>query len=223
MSANPEVEGIVALPVMEPPAVEPAAIEPAPVEVVAAPAAAPVQAAPRKRGSWIAPAAIAVVGVIASGTLGYFLYATMQQRDALHAKLVSTDATLTAAQQDAASKKVTATYVAMYVADEGKVQTDYQTIVVCDNYSACRTAAQQLLMDLQAFQADRKAANVPSGLLSTDSSTGDAISAAIAGDQEFIVGIDNNDDTKAKEGGQKVDQALLSLDKAEASLGSLLK
>ncbi|HET7421107.1 MAG TPA: hypothetical protein VFL27_12070 [Candidatus Dormibacteraeota bacterium] len=214
MSANPEVEGIVTLP----------ALEPVPMEVVAAPAAAPFQAAPRRsRPSWIAPVAIAVVGVIASGTLGYFLYATMQQRDGLHARLVSAQTTLTAAQQDAASKKVTATYVAMYVADEGKVQTDYQTIVVCDNYSTCRTAAQQLLTDLQAFQADRKAANVPSELLSTDSSTGDAISAAIAGDQEFIVGIDNGDDNKAKEGGQKVDQAMLSLDKAEASLGSQLK
>ena len=217
MSANPEVEDILALPALEPAPVEAEAeAAPAPPPAVAAPAA------PRKRSAWIAPTAITVAGLIASGTLGYFLYATMQQRDGLHAKLVSAQATLTAARQDAATRKVTATYVAMYVADEGKVQSDYQTIVVCDNYTTCRTAAQQLLTDLQAFQADRKAANVPSELLSTDSSTGDAISAAIAGDQEFIVGIDNGNDTKAKEGGQKVDQAMLSLDKAEASLGSLL-
>lgn len=212
MSANPEVEGILALPVETAmPAPEPPAV----VEVVAAPR--------RRRPGWIVPVAIAAVGVIASGTLGYFLYMTMQQRDGLHARLVTTQAQLSTAQADAASKKVTATYVATYVADEGKVQTDYQTIVVCDTYTACRTAAQQLLTDLQSFQADRKAANVPSDLLSADSSLGDALSAAIAGDQEFIVGIDNGDDAKAKEGGQKVDQAMLSLAKAEASVGALLK
>lgn len=211
MSANPEVEGILALPVEAMPALEPPAV----VEVVAAPR--------RRRPAWIVPAAIAAVGVIASGTLGYFLYVTMQQRDGLHARLVTTQAQLNAEQADAASKKVTATYVATYVADEGKVQADYQTIVVCDTYTACRTAAQQLLTDLQSFQADRKAANVPSDLLSADSSLGDALSAAIAGDQEFIVGIDNGDDAKAKEGGQKVDQAMLSLAKAEASVGALLK
>ena len=217
MSANPEVEeeGIVALPVEN----AMPALEPAPVELVAA--AAP--AARRRRPAWIVPAAIAAVGVIASGTLGYFLYVTVQQRDGLHARLVSTQSQLSAAQADAASKKVTATYVATYVADEGKVQTDYQTIVVCDTYTACRTTAQQLLTDLQSFQSDRNAANVPSNLLSNDSSLGDALSAAIAGDQEFIVGLDNGDDAKIKEGGQKVDQAMLSLAKAEASLGALLK
>lgn len=222
MSANPEVEGIVALPVPQQAfeTVSPAPVEAPALEVVAAPSA---PAAGRKRPAWIIPTAIAAVGIIASGTLGYFLYTTIQQRDGLHARLVSTQAQLSAAQADAATKKVRATYVAMYVADEGKVQTDYQTVVVCDNYSSCRTAAQQLLTDLQTFQADRKAANVPSDLLSADSSTGDAISALIAGDQEFIVGIDNDDMAKAKEGGQKVDQAMLSLDKAEASFGALLK
>lgn len=213
MSANPEVEeGIVALPVETVP-------EPPALEVVAAPAAAPV----RRRSRWIVPAAIAAVALIASGTLGYFLYVTVQQRDGLHTRLVSAQTQLGAAQADAAGKKVTATYVATFVADQGKVQTDYQTIVVCDAYTACRTAAQQLLTDLQSFQSDRKAANVPSNLLSADSSVGDALSAAIAGDQEFIVGIDNGDEAKAKEGGQKVDQAMLSLAKAEAALGALLK
>ena len=221
MAANPEVEGIVELPTLPVAPVMPVAEAPfEPAQPIAAPAAS---APPRRRPAWMAPVAVALIGVIASGTLGYFLYATLQQRDGLHARLVSAQATLTAAQQDAAAKKVTAAYVTMYVADEGKVQTAYQSIVVCDNYSSCRTAAQQLLMDLQAFQADRKAADVPSGLLSIDSSTGDAVSAAIAGDQEFIVGIDNNDQAKAKEGGQKVDQAILALDKAESSLGSLLK
>lgn len=225
MSANPEVEGIVALPALPVPEQAngtplPAPVESWAVEVVAAP---PAPATSRKRPAWIVPAAIAAVGIIASGTLGYFLYTTMQQRDGLHARLVSTQAQLTAAQSDAASKKVTADYVAMYVADSGKVQTDYETMVLCNSYSTCRTAAQQYLSDVQVFQADRKAANVPSNLLSTDSSAGDALSAAIAGDQELIVGMDNDDLAKIKEGGAKVDAAMLNLAKASASLGSELK
>lgn len=214
MSANPGVEGIVTLPVLE------ERIEPVPQAPVAA--AEPARARDSSR-AWIAPAAIAVIGIVASGALGYLLYTTTQQRDGLHSKLVASQAQLTAAQQDAATKKVTADYVAMYVADQGKVETDYQTVVLCNDFNTCRTAAQQLLADLQKFQADRKAANVPSNLLSTDSSVGDALSAAIAGQQEFIVGIDNNDETKAKEGGAKADAAMLSLDKATASLGTQLK
>ena len=229
MSANPQVDGIVTLPVV------PAAFEPemlaqpeAPAFEVPAPAEAP--SSPRKRPAWIVPTAIAAIGVIASGTLGYFLYVTAQQRDGYHQKLVSTSATLastqsdlTAAQSDAATRKVTATYVAMYVADEGKVGTDYEMIVNCGDYSSCRTGAQQMLTDLQAFQADRKAANVPSAFSSTDSSLGDALSAAIAGDQEFITGMDNGDVAKIKEGGSKVDAAMLSVAKAQSSLGSLLR
>ena len=214
MSANPELEGIVTLPVME------ERIEPAPRASVAS--AEPTRTRGRSR-TWIAPAAIAVIGIVASGALGYFLYTTVQQRDGLHTRLVATQAQLTAAQQDAATKKVTADYLAMYVADQGKVEADYQAVILCTDYGTCRTGAQQLLADLQQFQADRKAANVPSNLLSTDSSVGDALSAAIAGQQEFIVGLDNNDETKAKEGGAKADAAMLSLDKAMASLGAQLK
>ena len=209
MAANPEVEGIVALPAAEE-RFEPAAL------------AEPANA--RRSGrAWIAPAAIAVIGVIASGTLGYFLYATVQQRDGLHARLVAAQAQLGAAQQDAAAKKVTATYVATYVADDGKVQTDYENVIACSDYSTCRTAAQQMLTDLQSFQQDRKEASVPSSLLNADSSTGDALSAAIAGTQELIVGMDNADVAKIKEGGAKVDAAMLGLAKAQASVGSLLK
>lgn len=219
MAANPEIEEIVALPLAEA-AVE-APVE-APAETVAVPAP-PAPARARKRPAWIVPTAVAVIGLIASGTLGYFLYATVQQRDGLHTRLVASQTQLTAAQQDAASKKVIATYVAMYVADDGKVQTDYETVVACQHYSDCRTAAQQMLTDLQSFQQDRKAADVPSSLLSTDSSTGDALSAAIAGTQEFIVGMDTDDESKLKDGGNKVDAAMLSLAKAQAALGTELK
>src|SRR5437763_511255 len=74
------------------------------------PAAEP--SSPRKRPAWVVPTAIAAIGVIASGTLGYFLYVTAQQRDGYHQKLVSTSATLaaiqsdlTAAQSDAATRR----------------------------------------------------------------------------------------------------------------------
>jgi hypothetical protein len=214
MSANPEVDGIVTLPFAE---------EPAPLREAPVPEAQPIAAPTRKRTAWVAPVAIAAIGVLASGTLGYFLYATMQQRDGLQTRLAAAQEQLQTAQADAAGKEVTATYVAMYVADNGKVATDYEEVVNCATYTECRTAAQQLLSDLQSFQADRKAANVPSDLASTDSSAGDALSAAIAGDQEFIVGMDNGDVAKIKEGGNKVDAAMLSLGKAQAALGTILK
>ena len=229
MSITPELDGIVALPVQEEP-VETSNGHP-PELAYQAPAAAPeAPPAARRRPAWIVPAAIAAIGIIASGTLGYFLYATIQQRDTLHQQLVSTKATLastqeqlTTAQADAASRKVTATYVAMEVADAGKVQTAYQTVVNCHTYGECRTAAQQMLSDMQTFQSDRKSANVPSALAGTDSSLGDALSAAIAADQEFITGADNDDAAKIKEGFNKLGAAMLNVAKAQATLGSQLK
>src|SRR5437879_9659394 len=108
MSLNPEVDQIVSLnqptngadagvsvplamvaPSPAPPvfAVAPAYEPPAP------PAAASWQSAPvapeanwspapaRKGRAWVVPAAIVVVGLIASGTLGYLLYTATGQRD----------------------------------------------------------------------------------------------------------------------------------------------
>ena len=229
MSISPELDGIVALPVQEE-AAENTNGHP-PEVAFSAPLAAPeALPAKRPRPAWIVPAAIAAVGIIASGTLGYFLYATIQQRDTLHQHLVSTTATLdstqaqlSAAQTDAATRKVTATYVAMEVADAGKVQTDYQVLINCNHYSECRTAAQQMLSDMQTFQEDRKSANVPSSLAGTDSSLGDALSAAIAADQELITGADNGDSAKVKAGFTKLDAAMLSVAKAQSTLGSQLK
>jgi hypothetical protein len=225
MSANPEVEGIVALPVPMP--------EPELAAIATPPGAEAVQPTVRarpQRPAWLVPASIAAIGVIVAGALGFLLYTTTQQRDALHAQLVSTrtalastQTQLTAAQADAARKKVTADYVALYVADEGKVLTDYETVIACGGYSDCRTSAQQFLTDMQSFQSDRKAANVPSDLQDQDSSLGDALSAAIAGDQELITGMDNGDVAKIRDGGDKVDAAMLNLAKAEAAMGTALK
>ncbi|HKW59463.1 MAG TPA: hypothetical protein VJR46_06885 [Candidatus Dormibacteraeota bacterium] len=178
----------------------------------------------------MATASLGAVALIASGALGYVAYAASQQRDGLHARLVSTSATLaatqtelTVAQADARTKKVTADYVAMYVADQGRVQAAYQTLSLCDSFSTCRTGSQQLLEDLQKFQADRNAIVVPGAFTSSDAALGDALSAAIAADEEIISGMDSDNISKFKDGFKKLDQAMLSVDKAEASLGIELK
>jgi uncharacterized protein HemX len=217
MAANPEmeVEGIVALPL-------PAE---APVEVTP-----PIVRAKRARPPWMATASLGAVALIAAGALGYVAYAASQQRDGLHARLITTSATLaatqdqlSAAQADARTKKVTADYVAMYAADSGRVQTDYQTLSLCDSFSTCRTGSQQLLNDLQKFQADRGSVTVPGAMSSSDASLGDALSAAIAADEEIISGMDSDNVNKFKDGFKKLDEAMLSIDKAEASVGSALK
>ena len=230
MSINPEVDEIVALPIAASP-VAPAnghVVELMPeapastIEASAEPAAAAQSRAKRGRPGWLASAAVGVVGLIASGTLGYLVYSTTHQRDAAQRQLASTQATLTAAQKDAAERKVTSGYVALYVSDSGKVQWDYQNIVACDNYSECRTAAQQLLTDMQTFQSDRKSATVPSDLAGVDADLGDALSAGIAGDQQFISGMDTGDLPKFKEGGHKVDLAMLNIAKAQVTFGKYL-
>ncbi|GAC1674908.1 MAG: hypothetical protein PVS3B2_17410 [Candidatus Dormibacteraceae bacterium] len=190
----------------------------------------PVASTSRRRPPWVVPAAIAAVGLIASGALGYFLYATIGQRDAASHQLAATQASLTttksqltSAESDAATKKVTADYVSLYVANHGAVQTDYQNFVACDGYSACRTVAQQLMADLQAFQLARSSANVPPALSSSDAMLGDALSAAIAATQLMISGMDKSDMAKFKDGYTKVDAAMLSVAKAEAALASALR
>ena len=195
------------------------AVFPTPV----APEPEPEVKAKRNRPSWLASASVGVVALVATGALGYTVYATSRQRDATQVHLDATQTTLTAARSDAATRKVTADYVALYIADSGKVHSDYQNEITCDTYSQCRTVAQQLLSDLQTFQADRKSATVPSYLAGADAELGDALSAAIAGDQEFIVGMDDGDVGKMKDGGAKVDAAMLNIAKAQVALANHLK
>ena len=222
MSANPEIREIVALPVPEPP-VEPTNGHAA--EAVARPVAlpAPGVAVKRERPRWIASVAVGVVGLIAAGTLGYLLYGTAQQHYATQRQLATTQATLTAAQADAAKKTAVADYVALYVADSGKVELDYQNWVACNNFSTCRTSSQNLLTDLQAFQSARKSATVPSQLAGADADLGDALSAAIVATQQIVTAMDNDDLTRFKDGEKKLDAAMLNVAKAQVSLGSYLK
>ena len=216
MAANPEMEGIVALPGLEAPSSEEPAV----------PAVRVRRAKPR----WLSTALVGGVALIATGSLGYVSYSAAQQRNAAYdafvgtrATLVATDNTLTLAQADAASKKVTANYAAVYVLDQGKVQLDYQNVQACNSYGACRTASQDLLNDLQKFQADRSRAIVPSSLSAADASLGDALSAAIAADQEFIDGMDTFSVNKVKDGLDKLDAAMLNLAKAQVALGNGLQ
>lgn len=211
-----------------------ARLDPIAPELAPVPLPAPDQLAPvirtRGRSGWVVPAAVGAAGLIASAALGGILWSTTGQRDAAVQQLKVTRATLSGTQQqlstataDAATRKVTADYVTFYVVDSGRVLTDYEAIIACNAYSDCRTAAQQALGDMQAFQADRAAATVPPALADANGMLGDGLSAAIAADQELISGMDNNSLPKIKDGGHKFDAAMLAISKAETALGAGLR
>ncbi|HEY1163328.1 MAG TPA: hypothetical protein VGF78_09740 [Candidatus Dormibacteraeota bacterium] len=192
--------------------------------------AAVVVTARSSRPRWVAPVAIGAVGIIASGSLGYLLWSTTGQRDAARHQLASTQVLLTStqdglstAQSQAAARQLTADYVSLYVADAARVLTDDESMNTCKGYSQCRTAAQQTLNDMQAFQSDRTKATVPAALANSDAMLGDALSAGIAAVQEVIGGMDNNNFAKIKDGWSKLDKSMLSIGKAETALGAGLK
>ena len=184
----------------------------------------------RSRPRWVAPVAIGAVGIIASGTLGYLLWSTTGQRDAARHQLASTQVMLTStqdrlttAQSEAAARQLTADYVSLYITDSARVLSDDESMNNCKGYSQCRTAAQQTLNDMQAFQSDRAKATVPPALANSDAMLRDALSAGIAAVQEVISGMDNNNFAKIKDGWSKLDKAMLSIGKAEAALGAGLR
>src|SRR5712692_4215275 len=179
-------------------------------QVAVAPAHA--SAAPRRRPRWIVPTGIAVIGLIAAGTLGGFLYTTIGQRDTARHELASTQATLSDTQNQLAARKTTYAYVRLYLLYSGKVTTDYENVTACDSYVTCRTSAQDLLTDMKAFQAARSSAVVPAALANADTLLGDSL----------ITGMDTNDDAKIKEGFKKVDAAMLSFAKAESAIAAPL-
>jgi len=246
MSINPEYESIATLEtgangshpepqavVAEPDAEAPAARLTAPApEAVPAPAVSIEPATPHRssRPKWVVPVAIAAAGLIASSALGYLFYSTNNRLEATRHQLAVTqlnlDGTskqLAAANADAATKKITADYMKLYTQDAGKVTSDYGQVVACNSYATCRFAAQQELTDMQQFQTDRQAANVPSKLSASDSALGDSLTAGIAALQELISGMDNDNAAKIKDGFNKLDSAMLSTFKAEASLGNELQ
>src|SRR2546422_7722793 len=133
MSISPELEYIAAVAITEAP-VEPTnghVAELATLPIPVAPAPQPEVKAKRGRPRWLASASVGVVALFATGTLGYTLYATSQHRDATLRQLAATQATLTAAQADAAKRKLTADYVTPYPAHSGKFPLDYTNFVAC--------------------------------------------------------------------------------------------
>jgi hypothetical protein len=233
MAISTEIEGIVAL------RPEPNGADAPPPEAVrvVTPIAAPGAAADlalsekpirtHRRRRWVLPVAIGAVALIASGTLAGFLWSTIGERDTARHQFAVTQATLTTtgeqltvARADAATRKVTTDYISLVAVNSGRVVADYQTIVACTSYSPCRTAAQQTLSDLQAFQTQRAGASAPPALSNVDAELRDGLSAAIAALQEFITGQDTDDVSKMKDGGHKVDAAFLAIGKAEAALGT---
>jgi len=202
------------------------AVAPAP-EVIAAPVA-PSRA--RKRPRWVVPSAIAAVGLIASGTLGYFLYTTNSQLNSTRTHLAATQQTLETTQHqladaklDLATRQQIEKYVYLVNADAGKVNVDYNQIELCDSYSTCRFAAQAALTDMQSFQSDRHSVVVPLDLANADNQLGDSLSAGIAALQELISGMDTDNAGKIRDGFKKLEGAMLTMSKAEVALGSALR
>ena len=231
MAINTEIEGIVAL------RPEPNGASPPEAVQVVKPTVAPEVVADvalsqkpirahRRRG-WVLAVAIGAAALITSGTLGGFLVSTIGQRDTARHQFAVTQTTLmttgeqlAAARGDAATRKVTSDYITLVAVNSGRAVADYQTLVTCTSYSPCRTAAQQTLSDLQAFQTQRAAASVPPALSNADGELRDGLSAAIAALGEFITGQDNDDLSKLKDGGHKLDAAFSTIGKAEAALGT---
>jgi hypothetical protein len=233
MAINTEIEEIVALRPepngadASPPEAVQVLTSTAPPEVVADVALSEKPVRAHRRRGWVLPAAIGAAALIASGSLGGFLWSTVGQRDTARHQLAVTQATLTttgqqltAAHTDAATQKVTSDYITFVAVNSGRALADYQTMAACTSFSPCRTAAQQTLTDLQAFQTQRAAASVPPALSNADGELRDGLSAAIAALQEFITGADNDDVNKIKDGAHKLDAAFLAIGKAEAALGT---
>ena len=146
MSMDPEYDRVATLDhpngqELLPPGAAPVVAElPAPVIEAPAPVAEPFTVTPvkqaRQRPRCLVPAAIAAVGLIASGALGYLFYSTNTKLDATRQRLAATQTSLdstklelTNLQADAAKKKAVADYVLMYTVDAGKVSTDYGQVV----------------------------------------------------------------------------------------------
>ncbi len=224
MSANPELDEIVALPVVEP-AAEPTNGHRAEL-AVAQPEAAPIPAvaapAKRSRPSWRGALAVGVVAIIASGSLGYLLYSTTQERNGTQVALAGTQTKLVSTQDELKVLEARDRYVAMYVQNQGSVQADYHTFMACTSFGACRTSSQQLLTDLGAFQSARKSADVPAELVSSDRDLGDALSSAYAADQAVINAMDNGTEAKFEAAVRKLNAAMLSVARAESRIGNEL-
>src|SRR5438876_11130260 len=101
----------------------------------------------KRQRRWLLPVAIGVAGVIAPGTMGGVLRSTIGQRDTARHQLVTsqqavttTRVQLTAANTDAATRKVTSDYVRLVTGEGGQAVADYATMAACNSFGQCRTA-----------------------------------------------------------------------------------
>ncbi len=183
----------------------------------------PLAVKPRSRPQWLVPAAVGVVGLIVSASLGYLLYSTNTKLEATRHDLAATQLNLEAKNKDLAAEKAQAAYVRMYTNDLGRTSVDYSNVVACDSYSSCRSAAETALSDAQSFQADRQSATVPSTLSSADGMLGDGLSAYITALKDLLSAIASNNTTHIQNGFTEVNDALLSVFKTESTVGNLIQ
>jgi hypothetical protein len=205
------------------PAYAPEAVSTAPAYAPGYPAYAPAVAVKKPRPMWILPAAIAAVGLIASGTLGYLVYSTGNKLDSTRHQLTTAQLALDGANKDLAAQHAQAAYVSMYDQDFGRLSTDFGLLTECDSSSACKLAAQTMLDDTQAFQEDRQAAKVPGALASVDGMLGDGLSAEVSALQQLIAAINGGDMNKIQAAFTDVNDATLVVFKTEAQLGKLVQ
>jgi len=217
MQAEPAFPAPSAPPVYAPPVYAP------PFETVAA-APTPVAVAAKRGGrGWIVPAAIAVVGVIASGSLGYLLYSTNNRLEATRHSLTETQLTLDSTKKDLAAdlaaQKEQAAYVNLYETDLGRLSDDYTQLAGCDSFSLCKTATTTMLGDAESFQQDRQAAKVPAAYTNVDAMLGDGLTADIAALKELSAALSSKNSDRVQNGFSDVNDATLSIFKTEAALG----
>ena len=192
-------------------------IEPAPL------AQAPIPpAAKHGRPGWILPAAVAVIGLIASGSLGYLFYTTNNSLEATRHQLTETQLTLESTKKDLDTEKAQAAYVQLYENDLGRLSTDYAQLTECDTYSACRSIAQTMLSDTEAFQSDHQTAKVPAAYANVDGMLGDSLTAELTALKNLITALGSRDMTKVQDGFTQVNDATLSVFKTESALGKMI-
>ncbi len=217
--------------IQTPPYVEalpPAPADQPPVPAVYAPSYAPaaplpVVAAPAKsRPAWIAPVAVAAVGLIASAALGYLFYSTNSKLEATQHQLTETALTLDTTQKSLDGQKARAAYVQLVDTDMGREGTDYASVTGCDSYNACHSAAQTMLSDTQSFQSDLQAAKTPSSFTNVQSMLSDSLSAEITALKGLISALDSHEMTKIQDGFTTVNDASLSVFKSESALARMI-
>jgi hypothetical protein len=188
------------------------------------PTFAAVSVTPKRGGpAWILPAAIAAVGLLASGALGYLFYSTNTKLDATRHELTVAQLDLDGKNKDIAAEHAQAAYVGMYEQDLGRLSTDFGVLTECDSSSSCKSAAQAMLTDTQSFQSDRQSAKVPASLAGVDGMLGDGLTAEATALQDLITAINGNNMDRIQAGFTGVNDATISVFKTEAQLARLVQ